>query len=76
MNTFFSHYNSLRTRTDQKELRFRIIKECKIKKNTFYQWLSRGDVPDEKNRLIISEIIGLPVGELFPENNLVVSNNQ
>lgn len=64
---FFEYYKSLKTRTDQKELRHQILKECKITKDTFYKWMYRGYVPDEKNRAIIALLIGEPVEILFPQ---------
>lgn len=54
---FIDYYNGLPTKADQKELRKRILKECKVKKPTFYSWLSRGDVPDEKALTTISNIV-------------------
>lgn len=54
---FLDYYNGLPTRTDQKTLRQRIITECKVKKSTFYSWIDRGNVPDEKALVIISNII-------------------
>jgi hypothetical protein len=54
---FLDYYDGLPTRTDQKTLRHRIITECKVKKNTFYSWLDRGNIPDEKALVIISNII-------------------
>lgn len=56
-NTFINYYKELPTKADQKLLRQRILAECKIKKTTFYSWLDRGDVPDEKALLIIADII-------------------
>lgn len=54
---FLEFYKRLPTRTDQKILRHRIILECKIKKSTFYSWINRGNVPDEKALIIIADII-------------------
>lgn len=64
---FFDYYKDLPTRRDQKHLRHAIITACKIEKTTFYSWIYRNDVPDEKNRLIISGILSRPVEELFPQ---------
>ena len=64
--TFLQYYKDLPTKTDQKKLRHRIIKECKIQKPTFYSWLQRGGIPDEKSQKIIAEILELPVEILFP----------
>ena len=68
--TFLEYYQGLPTRTDQKELRHRVIRECKIKNSTFYSWLQRGNVPDEKNQKIIAELLDQPVEILFPEFQL------
>jgi hypothetical protein len=65
--TFFDYYRDLPTRRDQKDLRHTIIQACKVEKMTFYSWIYRNDVPDEKNRLIIADILGRPVSELFPQ---------
>lgn len=56
-NTFIDYYKNLPTKADQKILRQRILTECKIKKPTFYSWIDRGNVPDEKALKIISDII-------------------
>lgn len=68
--TFLQYYKDLPTRTDQKELRHRIIKECKIRKPTFYSWLQRSNIPDKKSQVIISEILNQPKEILFPQTLL------
>lgn len=64
---FFELYKALPTRQDQKKLRHQIITDCKISKPTFYSWMDREKVPDEKSQAIISDLLGLPIIELFPE---------
>jgi hypothetical protein len=65
---FFTIYQNLPTRKDQKDLRHNILKSCRIEKPTFYSWMTRNNVPDEKNRLIIASILDQPVEILFPQN--------
>jgi len=67
---FFTYYRTLPTRKDQKYLRHAILKECKIAKPTFYSWMERNDVPDEKNRLIIASILDQPLKTLFPQKTI------
>jgi hypothetical protein len=66
--TFFEYYDNLPTKFDQKQLRYSIITNCKISKHTFYSWLDRQNIPDEKSRLIISELLDRPLNQLFPQN--------
>lgn len=56
-------YNNLPTRTDQKNVRHAIIKCCKIKKSTFYSWIERGNIPDEKANTIAMVIINQYIEE-------------
>jgi hypothetical protein len=54
---FFIQYDELPTRTDQKEVRHRVIKRAKAPKNTFYSWRERKVIPDEKANKIALEVI-------------------
>lgn len=54
---FFNFYKNLPTRADQKEVRHEILRKCKIKKSTFYSWFDRQNIPDEKARNNIAEIV-------------------
>jgi hypothetical protein len=54
---FFTYYDSLPTKNDQKKLRHRVIKECKIVISTWYSWKRKGDIPDKKSISIINKII-------------------
>lgn len=55
-NEFFSFYQGLPTRADQKKVRHAILQRAKIKKNTFYSWIWRGALPDAKALANITEI--------------------
>lgn len=50
-------YNSLPTKADQKNFRYSALIRCKIRKMTFYSWLQREDIPDEKSVKILNELI-------------------
>lgn len=54
---FFNFYESLPTKTDQKQIRNTIIRKCKIARSTFYTWLERKNIPDERALSIIDDIV-------------------
>jgi hypothetical protein len=63
---FFTQYDNLPTRTDQKNVRYLIITRAKAPKNTFYSWRERKVIPDEKANKIALEVIE----EYKKENNI------
>lgn len=67
--TFKRYYERLRKRDPQIELRNKIIRECGISMATFYKWLNSdtSHIPKLAKEKI-SEITGIPVEDLFPDN--------
>jgi hypothetical protein len=64
---FFEFYESLETATEQRELRAKIYRRCRITKPTFYNWLRTRHVPNIKNRALLASICSKPQTELFPQ---------
>lgn len=54
---FFSQYENLPTKSDQKQVRHEVLKKTKVEKITFYKWKERKNIPDEKANAIAIEVI-------------------
>jgi hypothetical protein len=56
--------------TPQQELRDRLSRECLVSEKTVYSWLSGKATPHKGKQAIISEIIGIPIEQLFPTKKI------
>jgi len=65
--TFFEYYKSLPGIRQKRAVRKKIIKATMIEPGSFYTWLNRRKIPTLAQS-IISDVLNLPQGELFPEN--------
>lgn len=63
--TFKAHYQAIKGIKNKRHFRQRIIEACKIQPASFYTWLRRNTVP-ALEQSIISELLGIPQNELFP----------
>lgn len=63
---FIEFYNSISDTFIKRNIRKKIITECEIQPSTFYSWINKRKFPLPA-RQKISEIIGKPEKELFPD---------
>lgn len=64
-------YQNLPDKLEKRKIRNNIISTCRIQHSTFYSWLYRQKIPalaQEK----ISEILGKPIEDLFPEDESLI----
>jgi hypothetical protein len=64
---FRTYYQSISDKMERRKIREKIINSTKIQMPTFYLWLRSNRVPHLAQEKI-SQIIGMPQSELFPDN--------
>lgn len=61
------YYDSLTVEDSRVLLRNKLAEECGVTIMTVYRWINGEVIPDKLKREKISEIVGIPIDELFPE---------
>lgn len=64
---FINYYKNLeRTATPKQEFREMIAEACGVAPSTVNRWISGEVIPEKLKREKVSEILSIPVDELFP----------
>ncbi len=65
--TFPEYYDSL-DKKEQKILRGKILKRSRISRSSFYKYVEGARTPKYGTQVLIAQVVGAKVSELFPED--------
>jgi len=63
---FFEYYRNISGLQNKRNFRKKIMEKAQIEHSTFYTWLQRKKIP-ALEQSVISELLNIPVTELFPK---------